>query len=76
MPAMYRVQLSILHVLMDVGVSISRPVAGVACGLVTRKGADTEDILEYKILTDISVRPHPPSHVFFWWTTLIPLNIS
>ena len=39
-----------------VGVPISRPVAGVACGLVTRKDADTEEILDYKILTDISVR--------------------
>lgn len=45
---------------MGVGVPISRPVAGVACGLVTRKDADTDKILEYKILTDISVRATPP----------------
>jgi polyribonucleotide nucleotidyltransferase len=38
----------------DAGVPISRPVAGVACGLVTRKDEDTQEILDYKILTDIS----------------------
>ena len=41
-----------------VGVPISRPVAGVACGLVTRRDEDTGDILDYKILTDISVRDY------------------
>ncbi|XP_046849479.1 polyribonucleotide nucleotidyltransferase 1, mitochondrial-like [Xenia sp. Carnegie-2017] len=38
--------------LMDAGVPISRPVAGVACGLVTKSTND--DIEDYKLLTDIS----------------------
>ena len=43
-------------VCMCVGVPISRPVAGVACGLVTSIDPDTQQILDYKILTDIAVR--------------------
>ena len=39
-----------------VGVPLSRPVAGVACGLVTSLDPDTQQILDYKILTDIAVR--------------------
>ena len=32
------------------------PVAGVACGLVTRTTPDSSDIDRYQILTDINVR--------------------
>lgn len=41
--------------LMDAGVSLSSPAAGVAVGLVTRYNA-SEQLQEYKILTDILVR--------------------
>lgn len=37
------------------GVQLTRPVAGVACGLMTRLDTETGDILEYQILTDIAV---------------------
>ena len=37
------------------GVPLSRPVAGVSCGLVTRQDPETGELLDYKILTDISV---------------------
>ena len=37
------------------GVPLSRPVAGVACGLVTNQDPDTGELLDYKILTDITV---------------------
>jgi polyribonucleotide nucleotidyltransferase len=40
--------------LMDAGVPISNPVAGVAIGLITKySGNDTKHIEEYRILTDI-----------------------
>ena len=40
--------------LMDAGVNISSPAAGVAIGLVTRHN-DKKQIEDYKILTDILV---------------------
>ncbi|XP_076441837.1 polyribonucleotide nucleotidyltransferase 1, mitochondrial-like [Babylonia areolata] len=39
--------------LMDAGVKVKAPAAGVAMGLVTRTNADTGEISEYKILTDL-----------------------
>lgn len=43
--------------LMDAGVPISAPAAGVAIGLVTRYNKDKPDELQdYRILTDILVR--------------------
>lgn len=41
--------------LMDAGVPISSPAAGVAIGLVTRYNETKTDIEDYKILTDILV---------------------
>lgn len=42
--------------LLDAGVPISAPVAGVAIGLITKFGQDsTNNIEDYKILTDLSV---------------------
>lgn len=42
--------------LMDAGVPLSSPVAGVAMGLVTKyQGNDTKHIANYKLLTDILV---------------------
>lgn len=41
--------------LMDAGVPISSPAAGVAIGLITNYGSDTKHIEDYKILTDILV---------------------
>lgn len=41
--------------LMDAGVNLSSPAAGVAIGLVTRYNT-SEQLQEYKILTDILVR--------------------
>lgn len=40
------------------GVPMPSPVAGVACGLVTRTTPDSSDIDRYQILTDINVREH------------------
>ena len=37
------------------GVPLSQPVAGVACGLVTRQDSVTGDVLDYTVLTDIAV---------------------
>nr|CAI5850265.1 unnamed protein product [Callosobruchus analis] len=39
--------------LMDAGVPLTSPAAGVAIGLVTRYNADKKEIEEYQILTDI-----------------------
>nr|CAH7761959.1 unnamed protein product [Callosobruchus chinensis] len=39
--------------LMDAGVPLTSPAAGVAIGLVTRYDAQKKDIVEYQILTDI-----------------------
>lgn len=45
--------------LMDAGVNISSPAAGVAVGLVSRySGDDTKHMTDYKILTDILVRSY------------------
>lgn len=41
--------------LMDAGVPISSPVAGVAIGLVTNTDPVTQEIKDYEILTDILV---------------------
>lgn len=42
--------------LMDAGVNISTPAAGVAVGLVSRySGDDTKHMTDYRILTDILV---------------------
>jgi polyribonucleotide nucleotidyltransferase len=40
--------------LYDAGVPLSRPVAGVACGLVTRQDPTSGELQDYRILTDIS----------------------
>ena len=44
--------------LRDAGVPISRPVGGVACGLVTKCGGGDgrREIMEYRVLTDLLVR--------------------
>ncbi|XP_040207092.1 polyribonucleotide nucleotidyltransferase 1, mitochondrial [Rana temporaria] len=39
--------------LLDAGVPISAPVAGVAVGLITKYSADNQEIEDYRILTDI-----------------------
>jgi polyribonucleotide nucleotidyltransferase len=41
--------------LMDAGVKISQPAAGVAIGLVTKRNAESKAIEDYRILTDILV---------------------
>lgn len=41
--------------LMDAGVPITAPAAGVAIGLVTKYEKDNKNIQDYKILTDILV---------------------
>ena len=41
--------------LMDAGVPISSPAAGVAVGLVTRLNPETKQIEDYRILTDLLV---------------------
>lgn len=44
--------------LMDAGVPVTAPAAGVAIGLVTRfDNGDTKHMQDYRILTDILVRP-------------------
>ena len=40
--------------LMDAGVPISDPAAGVAVGLVTKYDPTGEEIVDYRILTDLS----------------------
>jgi len=42
--------------LLDAGIPISSPAAGVAMGLITKYNESNTDIQEYKILTDILVR--------------------
>jgi len=42
--------------LLDAGIPISSPAAGVAMGLITKYNENNTDIQEYKILTDILVR--------------------
>lgn len=42
--------------LMDAGVNLTAPAAGVAIGLVTRYD-DSGDLVDYKLLTDILVSP-------------------
>lgn len=42
--------------LMDAGVPISQPAAGVAIGLITNYDDDSKNIKDYRILTDILVR--------------------
>lgn len=39
-----------------VGVAISNAVAGVAVGVVTRQDDGTDDITDYRLLTDLLVR--------------------
>ena len=41
--------------LMDAGVPIANPVAGVAIGLITNTDPKTKEITDYQILTDILV---------------------
>lgn len=41
--------------LMDAGVPISQPAAGVAIGLVSRTNPETQQIEDYRILTDLLV---------------------
>lgn len=42
--------------LLDAGVPISNPAAGVAMGLITKYDANNAQIADYKILTDILVK--------------------
>ena len=42
--------------LMDAGVKVKAPAAGVAMGLVTRRDAETGEVTDYKVLTDLLVR--------------------
>ena len=42
--------------LFDAGVAVVRPVGGVACGMVSRTKADSDELEDYTILTDILVR--------------------
>lgn len=45
--------------LMDAGVNVSAPAAGVAIGLMSRyEGLDTKHLSDYRILTDILVIVH------------------
>lgn len=44
--------------LMDAGVPISQPAAGVAIGLVTQLNPETKEIENYRLLTDLLVRVH------------------
>jgi polyribonucleotide nucleotidyltransferase len=39
--------------LFDAGVAVVRPVGGVACGMVSRTKADSDELEDYTILTDI-----------------------
>ncbi|KAG8238639.1 hypothetical protein J437_LFUL018238 [Ladona fulva] len=49
--------------LMDAGVPVSSPAAGVAMGLVTRyQGTDTKHIEDYRILTDILITQEDEGH--------------
>lgn len=41
--------------LMDAGIPISQPAAGVAIGLVSRTNPETQQIEDYRLLTDILV---------------------
>lgn len=41
--------------LLDAGVPIAMPVAGVALGLISKFNKDTQQIEDYKILTDLLV---------------------
>lgn len=41
--------------LMDAGVPITTPAAGVAIGLVTKYDEDKKEIVDYRILTDLLV---------------------
>lgn len=50
-----RVKLLTNPFLIFLGVPISAPVAGVAVGLVTKYSADSREIEDYRILTDILV---------------------
>lgn len=43
--------------LMDAGVPISSPAAGIAIGLITSSQENSKQIDDYKILTDILVSP-------------------
>lgn len=46
--------------LMDAGVPLTSPAAGVAMGLVTRyENEDCKDLQDYRILTDILVSVQP-----------------
>lgn len=42
--------------LMDAGVPITMPAAGVAIGLVTNVNPKTKEIQDYRILTDLLVK--------------------
>lgn len=57
--------------LMDAGVPITAPAAGVAMGLITRYDTSKKDIEDYRILTDILVRNIDPTYFkvvnFFIW---------
>ena len=48
------------HAVFAAGVQISKPVAGVACGLIL-----DNDSGRYQILSDLSVRPHPLLHPLY-----------
>lgn len=41
--------------LMDAGVPISSPAAGVAMGLILKSGKDAKNVEDYRILTDLLV---------------------
>lgn len=53
--------------LMDAGVPISAPAAGIAMGLITKYSEeDPNELLDYRILTDILVRIMLISKRFFF----------
>lgn len=41
--------------LMDAGVPVSGPAAGVAIGLITKYDSDKKNIADYRVLTDLLV---------------------
>jgi len=59
--------------LMDAGVPISQPAAGVAIGLITNyDDDDSKNIKDYRILTDILVRIL--MHILYIYICIIYLN--
>lgn len=52
--------------LMDAGVPISQPVAGVAVGLVSWTNPETQQIEDYRLLTDLLVNSFSLSRTLFF----------